>query len=93
MQIKVLNELILRGLYEITGVTDDGEVVLAIISEDDKKIIESNIRNFRSDEQKLELIKKLISVKGRPAKELMQIYLQETAQKEDCCLGNGLRIK
>lgn len=93
INLEVLKTALKKENYIITGVTEDGEIVLTIIDDFDKsqldKIFQNNITNY----EKLNLIRKLMSIKGRPAKELMQVYFQKIAINSDRCKANGLRIK
>lgn len=93
LRVKIINEAIKKGNYIITGITDNGEIVVSIISDMEKESILKCFSEKKSKEEKLKFIKRMQSISGRSANELMQIYLQETAPKEKCCIGNGLRIK
>lgn len=93
LRVKIINEAIKNRNYRITGITDNGEIVISILSNMEKESISRCFSEKKSQEEKLNLIKSMQNISGRSANELMQIYLQETAKKEDCCIGNGLRIK
>lgn len=92
LETKIIKEAISKGSYELTGILNTGEIVISIVNpSSEKKIIEKYIDDEEiSDEEKMIKIKKLIKIKGRPAQELMQIYLQKVDLNYPRCKKNNL---
>lgn len=90
---KVIIEAIENKAYEFTGISKDGEVILAIVGDSERKILNYIFNEKNTDDEKLMWIRKAIDVRGRNAQEYMQIYLQNIAPKDKVCKVNGLRIK
>lgn len=85
MGINIIKEGIARGNYEITGILNTGEITLAILSDTEIEILntiteDKQIENFRD-------------IKGRPAKELLQVYKQKHSDDKNRCIKNNLRLK
>lgn len=93
MSKKAINEGINKGYYKITGVLKTGEVVIALLGDVEKDSLIPALQSEKSKEDKLKMTKALIDVKGRPAKEIMQIYKQYTCGKNKKCNKNGLRLR
>lgn len=90
---KVIREAIEKQAYEMTGITENGEVVLTIITNSEINLLNRILENEKTEEEKLIDIKKVMSLKGRDAGEYMQIYLQNIATRNEVCKVNGLRLK
>lgn len=90
---KILIEAIEKKAYEFTGVTENGEVVLAILGDSEIKILNEILNKEISNKEKLMWIEEAIDVSGRNAQEYIQIYLQNIATKDTVCRANGLRLK
>ena len=93
MSLKVIREAIEKEAFEFTGITENGEIVLAIMGDSEKTILNEILENKKTEEEKLREVEKAMSVRGRNAQEYMQIYLQSIAKKNEACKANGLRLK
>lgn len=83
--VRVIKEAIEKGNYELSGILETGEIVVSIISDTEIDIL----KNINTEEQ----LKKLIDIKGRPAKELVQVYNQKNSNSFNRCYKNNLRIR
>ncbi|EDT16272.1 hypothetical protein [Clostridium perfringens] len=94
MSLNAIKEGLEKGMYEITGVLETGEIVVAI-SGDIEKEFKRRILDitFISNSRKIIATKKLISEMGRPAREIMQIYKQCCDLNVKRCPKNNLRIR
>lgn len=91
---QTIKEGIEIGCYELTGVLETGEGVIAILDGNVdrnfiKEVLESNISNMG----KLEKTKNLMKIKGRPAQELMQVYEQKCSSNHPRCKKNNLILR
>ncbi|EPY2286107.1 hypothetical protein ACXAT6_003365 [Clostridium sporogenes] len=86
MTTKIIKEGITKGNYEITGILESGEVVIAVLSDTEIKVL-NKIENHGDE------VKRFIDIKGRPADEILQVYKQKQCEKSDRCMKNGLRIR
>ena len=93
LEQNVIREMIEEGEFLLTGITNYGEVVVTIMPNVDKEILKENITSEMSKKEKKRIIKKFMKTKGRPAKEFMQVYLQEVAPKRKRCKKNWLRSR
>lgn len=91
--IKAIKEGIEKGWYELTGVLETGELVIALMGDPEKSILKDVCNSNKSNSEKLEEIQHLIEILGRPADELLQVYEQNTCSKNQRCLKNGLRLR
>lgn len=91
--IKAIKEAIQEQAYELTGITENGEVILAIVCDSESLLINKLLRNGKTEMEKSRNIKKLMQVRGRDAEEYMQIYLQRIVEDDKVCKANGLRFK
>lgn len=85
MTTKIIKEGIAKGNYEITGVLETGEIVIAVLLDTEIEIL-NTVKNHGD-------VKKFIDIKGRPANEILQVYKQKVCEKSDRCMKNGLRIR
>lgn len=90
---KIIIEAIEKKSYELTGVTENGEVVLSILGDSERDILNRIFKEKVTDEEKLKWIKKSMEARGRNAQEYVQIYLQKITAKDKVCKVNGLRLK
>ncbi|RXI58091.1 hypothetical protein [Clostridium tetani] len=81
----IIKEGIARGNYEITGILETGEITVAILSDVEIEILNT----ITKDKQ----IKNFMNMKGRPAKELLQVYKQKYSDDKNRCIKNNLRLK
>ena len=94
MNLEAVKEGIRRECYEITGVLETGEVILALVTESEKNLKERFLVNkFKSESVKISSVRRFMNKKGRPAKEIMQIYKQYCDTKTKRCKKNNLRIR
>lgn len=93
MSVAAVKEGISRGCYELTGVLETGELVIALVSDSDVDLLLPSLKSNLPNEEKLKNTQLLISTKGRPAEEIMQIYNQYTCEKNQRCKSNGLRLR
>jgi hypothetical protein len=91
--VEVMKDGISKGCYEITGILKTGEIVIALLSDTEKECLDLIIKLDTSNEEKLEKVKYLMSTRGRPAEELLQVYKQNVCGKKERSLKNGLRLK
>lgn len=91
--IEVINEIISIGDYEITGVLETGEIILALITDDDRKFIYDVLESSKSLDEKLKETKKLRKIKGRQAHEIIQVYEQKCCLNYPRCKKNNLIIR
>lgn len=91
--VKVMKEGISKGNYEITGVLKTGELIITLLSDLDKEYLKKILNSNKTEEEKLFMTKKLMSIKGRPAEELLQVYKQNTCEECDRSSKNGLRLR
>ncbi|WP_099328820.1 hypothetical protein [Clostridium paraputrificum] len=89
----VIVEAIERKSYELTGVTENGEVVLAILGDTERDILNRIFKEKETDEEKLTWIKKAMDLIGGNAQEYVQVHLQNIAKRNEVCKANGLRLK
>ncbi|MHB9921710.1 hypothetical protein CGQ39_12540 [Clostridium botulinum] len=85
MTTKIIKEGIAKGNYEITGILETCEIVIAVLSDTEIEIL--NTVKKHGD------VKKFIDIKGRPANEILQVYKQKVCKKGDRCIKNGLRFR
>ena len=92
LETKIIKEAISKGSYELTGILNTGEIVIAIVNPScEKKIIEKYFDDEKiSNEEKLKITKKFIRRRGRPAKEFMQVYEQKCNLIYPRCKKNNL---
>lgn len=90
---EVIIEAIEKKAYELTGVTENGEVVLSVLGDSERDILNRIFKEKDTDEEKLIWVEKAMDVRGRNAQEYVQIYLQKITPKDKVCKVNGLRFK
>ncbi|MBO3344349.1 hypothetical protein JJB52_08725 [Clostridium perfringens] len=93
MGIKAIKEGISKGNYEVTGVIETGEVIIALVTDVDKVFIKEVLESSESNEEKLRVTKNIMKIKDRPAQELMQVYKQKCDLNYPRCKKNNLRIR
>lgn len=93
LEIKAINEAVLKGNYVVTGVLNSGEVTIALITDLDKRFVREVLESDANDEYKLRMTKKLMKIKNRPAQEIMQVYEQKCDLNYQRCKKNNLRIR
>lgn len=90
----VIKDGIGKGMYEITGILKTGEIVIALLSDVEKEYLSRVLINStKSKKYKLNCVKALINTRGRPAKELLQVYKQYTCKNYQKSSKNGLRFR
>ena len=93
MGIKAIKEGISKGNYEVTGVIETGEIIIALVTNVDKVFIKEVLESSESNEEKLRVTKNIMKIKDRPAQELMQVYEQKCDLNYPRCKKNNLRIR
>ena len=95
LETKIIKEAIGEGSYELTGILNTGEIVIAIVNpSSEKKIIEKYFDDKKiSNEEKLEITKRFMKRLGRPAQELMQVYEEKCNLTYPRCKKNNLIIR
>lgn len=92
-KIEGMKEFIAVGLYEITGILETGEIVIALLSDIEKEYLDKVFTMNKSKSRKLFCVQSLRNVLGRPANELVQVYKQKTCKKVERSFKNGLRLR
>lgn len=91
--LDVIKEGISKGLYEITGVLETGEITISLITDSDRRFVREVLESDANDEEKLRRTKNFMKIKGRPAQEIMQVYEQRCILNYSRCKKNNLRIR
>ncbi|MGO5075221.1 hypothetical protein ACTQ4K_14995 [Clostridium sporogenes] len=90
MTTKIIKEGIAKGNYEITGILETGEIVIAVLSD-----IEINCLN--EIEKHDYDIENFINIQGRPADEILQAYKERECERNNIrantCKKNRLRFR
>ena len=86
ISLKIINEAIEKKNYKITGILESGELIITLLSDTDLKILEQ----IKSAEDKKVLLDNVIKLKGRPALEWEQVFIQEFDLLSNRCLKNNL---
>ena len=74
--LKTIVTAIRNENFKFTGITDTGEIIIAVLSDMDKKLLDKCFHREWGNKEKLKYIKNIAEIQGRSAKELMNIYLQ-----------------
>lgn len=90
---KIIKEGIAKKSYEITGILDTGEITVAILCDIEKEYLNKVINSNKSDSEKFNDVMALMDTRGKPAKELLQVYEQNICDKSKRNPRNNLRFR
>lgn len=91
--IAVMKDGILKGMFEITGILETGELVITLLNDVENEYLRKVLNSNKSNKVKLHCTKKLIATRGRSAKELLQVYKQNVCEKGKRNKKNNLRLR
>lgn len=91
--IEVMEDGIAKGMFEITGILKTGELVITLLNDVEKEYLNRVLNSNKANKGKLHCIKKLMGTRGRPAKELLQVYKQNVCEENKRSKKNGLRFR
>lgn len=91
--VAVMKDGISKGMFEITGILETGELTITLLNDVEKEYLGKVLNSNKSNKVKLQCVNKLIATRGRPAKELLQVYKQNVCEEGKRNKKNGLRLR